>query len=38
MDEADATRTLGSVIQWGRYGELFAYDQAADMFSLENPG
>lgn len=38
MDEADAARTLGSAIQWGRYGELFAYDQAADMFSLENPG
>lgn len=38
MDEADAARTLGSAIQWGRYGELFAYDQAADIFSLENPG
>ncbi|MBL7373329.1 nitrate ABC transporter ATP-binding protein, partial [Escherichia coli] len=25
------------VIQWGRYAEAFAYDEAADRFSLDDP-
>jgi NitT/TauT family transport system ATP-binding protein len=32
-----AEQTLKSVIQWGRYGEVFAYDEGADRFSLDNP-
>ena len=32
-----ADRTLKSAVNWGRYGELFAYDEAAEMLSLENP-
>jgi hypothetical protein len=26
------------VIGWGRYAELFSYDDKAKMFSLDNPG
>lgn len=37
MSEEFAELTLKSVIQWGRYAEVFAYDEAADQFSLENP-
>ncbi|TKI07847.1 ABC transporter ATP-binding protein [Martelella alba] len=37
MSEIDAARTLDSATQWGRYAELFAYDETNDMFSLENP-
>lgn len=37
MSEDYAAQTLKSVIQWGRYGELFAYDEGADLFSLDNP-
>lgn len=37
MSEDYAEQTLKVVIQWGRYGEVFAYDEAADQFSLENP-
>jgi hypothetical protein len=25
------------VIDWGRYAEIFAYDDQAEMFSLEDP-
>jgi NitT/TauT family transport system ATP-binding protein len=25
-------------VSWGRYAELFAYDEHAETFSLENPG
>jgi NitT/TauT family transport system ATP-binding protein len=32
-----AEQTLKSVIDWGRYGELFAYDETSETFSLENP-
>jgi NitT/TauT family transport system ATP-binding protein len=24
-------------VSWARYAELFAYDEQAEMFSLENP-
>jgi NitT/TauT family transport system ATP-binding protein len=37
MSEDYAERTLRSAINWGRYGELFAYDETAQAFSLENP-
>ncbi|MEE4086593.1 nitrate/sulfonate/bicarbonate ABC transporter ATP-binding protein [Pseudomonas viridiflava] len=37
MSESDARQTLDSVTQWGRYAELFAYDELADQFSLDNP-
>ena len=37
MSEDYAEKTLRSVINWGRYGEVFAYDETAQGFSLENP-
>ncbi|MDH4744384.1 nitrate/sulfonate/bicarbonate ABC transporter ATP-binding protein [Sphingomonas sp. CBMAI 2297] len=37
MSEEYAEQTLKSVIQWGRYAEVFAYDEAADRFSLDDP-
>jgi NitT/TauT family transport system ATP-binding protein len=37
MSEDYAETTLETVISWARYGELFAYDEKAEMFSLENP-
>jgi NitT/TauT family transport system ATP-binding protein len=37
MSDDYAERTLKSVVNWGRYGELFAYDETTDTFSLENP-
>ena len=37
MSEDYADQTLKAVTNWGRYGEAFAYDEARDLFSLENP-
>ncbi|HEY5225518.1 MAG TPA: nitrate/sulfonate/bicarbonate ABC transporter ATP-binding protein [Methylovirgula sp.] len=37
MSEDYAETTLKSVINWGRYGETFAYDEASETLSLENP-
>ncbi len=37
MSEVYADRTLRTAINWGRYGELFAYDESGQSFSLENP-
>jgi NitT/TauT family transport system ATP-binding protein len=37
MTEEDAQETLRAVISWGRYAELFSYDDEAEQFSLENP-
>jgi NitT/TauT family transport system ATP-binding protein len=37
MSEDYSRRTLRAVINWGRYGELFAYDEVSETFSLENP-
>ena len=37
MSDDYAATTLRSVVNWGRYGELFAYDENSEMFSLENP-
>ena len=37
MSEDYAERTLRAIINLGRYGELFAYDENAQTFSYENP-
>ena len=37
MSDNAAETTLRSVTTWSRYGELFAYDELAQVFSLENP-
>ncbi len=37
LSEAEAERVLRTVIEWGRYAELFAYDYNAGVLSLENP-
>jgi len=37
MSEEDADLTLRALISWGRYAELFAYDDHARRFTLENP-
>lgn len=37
MSEEFAETTLRAVISWGRYAELFAYDEESGQFSLENP-
>jgi len=37
MSEHAATETLGAITSWARYAELFAYDENAEQFSLENP-
>jgi NitT/TauT family transport system ATP-binding protein len=31
-----AADTLRTVIGWGRYAELFSYDEEAEQFSLED--
>jgi len=37
MSTEDAELTLRAVIGWGRYAEVFAYDDDSGTFSLENP-
>jgi NitT/TauT family transport system ATP-binding protein len=37
MTPGAAEETLRAVIGWGRFGELFAYDDETAMFSLDNP-
>jgi NitT/TauT family transport system ATP-binding protein len=37
MAEDAADQTLRSVTSWGRYGEVFAYDEDSGVFSLDNP-
>ena len=37
LTDAAAQETLDAVIDWGRYAEIFAYDDATQTFSLENP-
>lgn len=37
VDEAEARRILATVIEWGRYAELFAFESSGQL-SLENPG
>ena len=37
MAENAAEQTLRTIISWGRYAEVFAYDDHRQAFSLENP-
>ncbi|MDQ8039149.1 MAG: nitrate/sulfonate/bicarbonate ABC transporter ATP-binding protein [Rickettsiella sp.] len=37
LSEKEAERVLRTVIDWGRYAELFAYSNNTRMLSLENP-
>jgi NitT/TauT family transport system ATP-binding protein len=37
MSEDYADTTLKTVTNWARYAEYFAYDENADLFTLENP-
>jgi NitT/TauT family transport system ATP-binding protein len=37
MRPAAAEQSLRAVIGWGRYAEVFAYDDGSETFSLENP-
>ena len=37
LTDKEAERVLHTVIEWGRYAELFAYDYNAGVLSLENP-
>jgi hypothetical protein len=37
MSEEQADETLKTIVSWARYGELFAYDEQSETFSLENP-
>jgi NitT/TauT family transport system ATP-binding protein len=37
LSEEEAQRVLETVINWGRYAELFAYDYDRGVLSLENP-
>jgi NitT/TauT family transport system ATP-binding protein len=37
MTEDAAEDTLRTVVSWGRFSELFSYDDDAALFSLENP-
>ncbi|MBA2651526.1 MAG: AAA-associated domain-containing protein [Tatlockia sp.] len=38
LSEKEAERVLRTMIDWGRYAELFAYDFNTGTLSLENPG
>ncbi|USQ13556.1 nitrate/sulfonate/bicarbonate ABC transporter ATP-binding protein [Legionella lytica] len=38
LSEKEAERVLRTMIDWGRYAELFAYDFNTGILSLENPG
>ena len=37
MSEERAEETMRAIISWGRYGELFGYDEQTREFNLENP-
>jgi NitT/TauT family transport system ATP-binding protein len=37
LSEQETERVLRTVIEWGRYAELFAYDYPSGVLSLENP-
>lgn len=38
LSEKEAERVLHTMIDWGRYAEIFAYDFNTGILSLENPG
>lgn len=37
LSEEEAEKVLQIVIDWGRYAELFSYDDSEEVFNLENP-
>jgi NitT/TauT family transport system ATP-binding protein len=37
FNDEDAQKILKIMIQWGRYAELFAYDDKNEELNLENP-
>jgi NitT/TauT family transport system ATP-binding protein len=37
MTEQEAVEALTAVTSWGRYAELFAYNDNTETYSLENP-
>jgi NitT/TauT family transport system ATP-binding protein len=37
MSDVSAAETVRAVIGWARYAEYFAYDEEADLFTLDNP-
>lgn len=37
LSEEETERLLRTIIDWGRYAEIFAYDYDTEIFSLENP-
>ncbi len=37
LSDDDAERVLRNIIEWGRYAELFAYDDKSSELNLENP-
>jgi len=37
FSDEDTERVLRVIIEWGRYAELFAYDDNTGKLSLENP-
>ncbi len=37
MSEEYADQTLKGVVNWARYAESFAYDEGADLFTLDDP-
>jgi NitT/TauT family transport system ATP-binding protein len=36
LSDVDAEETLDTVIDWGRYGEIFSYNDQSEIFSLED--
>ncbi|AOV18255.1 nitrate ABC transporter ATP-binding protein [Acidihalobacter aeolianus] len=38
LSDDESQRVLEVVINWGRYAEIFAYDDDAEVLSLEDPG
>jgi NitT/TauT family transport system ATP-binding protein len=37
MTEESAEQTLRAIVSWGRYAEIFAYEDGSERFTLENP-
>ena len=37
MPSLEAQKNISTLINWGRYAELFSYDDQTELFSLENP-
>nr|MCE5388479.1 AAA-associated domain-containing protein [Acidithiobacillus sp.] len=38
LSEEEAQGVLDTIIYWGRYAEIFAYEDNAAVFTLEDPG